>query len=98
MIQRTPGRSWYPLLSHYGKYRTERSELTIFQITRNEANMLRDKGYDEFVHISSKTHKSRSKRYWLVEDRRVLQCLYRYRSDEINMEGGQGHRKIKIKI
>lgn len=60
--------------------------------------MLRDKGYDEFVHISSKTHKSRSKRYWLVEDRRVLQCLYRYRSDEINMEGGQGHRKIKIKI
>lgn len=83
MIQRTPGRSWYPLLSHYGKYRTERSELTIFQITRNEANMLRDKGYDEFVNISSKTHKSRSKRYWLVEDRRVLQCLYRYRKDTI---------------
>nr|DAQ22774.1 MAG TPA: hypothetical protein [Bacteriophage sp.] len=45
--------------------------------------MLRSRGLDEFVKISSKTHKSRCKKYWAVEDRKVLWCLNTYRKNTI---------------
>lgn len=71
------------LLSPVRRNKKERSEFTIFKITRNEADMLRNNGYDEFVKVSSKTHKSRCKRYWIVEDRYVLRYLNRYRNETI---------------
>lgn len=45
--------------------------------------MLRNQGFIEHVKVLSKAHKSKCKRYWVVEDRFVLRCLEKYRNENI---------------
>ena len=53
----------------------------MISITRKEADYIRDVGFRNYVKMSSKTHKSGSKRYWLVENPRVLKALDNYRNN-----------------
>lgn len=65
-----------------GNIRTKEG-FKIFKISRKEADTLRLKGYEDFVKVSSGTHKSRSKRYWVVEDRKVIRFLDNCRNNII---------------
>lgn len=52
-------------------------------ITKQEAQYLRERGYESYIHISSKTHKGKAKKYYLTENERVLNKLYNYREKNI---------------
>ena len=52
----------------------------LISITRKEADHLREIGLGRFVKMSSKSHKSRSHHFWLVENPRVLNELEKYKS------------------
>lgn len=49
------------------------------KITANEAKYLREHGHGDEIHISSKTHKSRGKRYYLTENREPMRLLRNFR-------------------
>lgn len=51
------------------------------EISRKEAEMLRKTGFGGYVHMSSKTHKSRSKRYYLTEAKTPMDFLEYYRNN-----------------
>jgi len=55
-------------------------------IARREADYLRENKMGKYVHVSSQTHKSKSKRYYLTENPRALKKLYKYREDIIVKE------------
>lgn len=55
----------------------------LINITRKEAEYLRYKGLGRFVNMSSATHKSRSKRYWLTENPKALKQLKQYRENSV---------------
>jgi hypothetical protein len=51
--------------------------LNIKKITKNEAFYLRSQGF--FCPMTSRTHKGRSKRYYVIEEPRILKVLQEYR-------------------
>ena len=53
----------------------------MIKISKEEAEYLRSKkrGFD--VHMSSKTHKGRAKRYYLTESYKSLEILNKYRKE-----------------
>ena len=51
----------------------------MIKITQCEAEMLRKNGRDFDVHISSKTHKGKAKKYYLTENPESLEILTKYR-------------------
>jgi hypothetical protein len=55
----------------------------LINITRDEATYLREKGFGRFIAISSSTHKSRAKTYWLTENPNVLRLIMEYRSSAV---------------
>ena len=42
---------------------------------------MRNNGFGKMISISSSTHKSRSKKYYLTENPKALNKLYQYRED-----------------
>ena len=48
-------------------------------ITRREADYMRENKMGRFVHVSSKTHKSRGKVYYLTENPKALEMLNDYK-------------------
>ena len=50
-------------------------------ISKEEAHMLRDAGRDNDVHMSSRSKKSRGKRYFLTESYKSMKLLNDYRSE-----------------
>ena len=52
-------------------------------ITKNEAKYLREHGRGADINISSKTHKSRAKKYYLEEKEKSLKLLEEYRKSII---------------
>lgn len=57
--------------------------MNVILITKQEAQYLRERGYESYIHISSKTHKGKAKKYYLTENERVLNKLYNYREKNI---------------
>ena len=53
------------------------------EITQDEAKMLRDNGRYEDVHMSSRTKKSRGKRYFMTESFKSKNILNEYRNLKI---------------
>ena len=51
----------------------------INKITKNEAFYLRSQGF--FCPMTSRTHKGRSKRYYVIEDKKILKVLQEYRDN-----------------
>ena len=51
----------------------------IKKITKNEAFYLRSQGF--FCPMTSRTHKGRSKRYYVIEDKKILKVLQEYRDN-----------------
>lgn len=56
----------------------------MIKINQKEAEYIRSNGMDYLVHMSSATHKSRAKRYYLTEDKKGLRLLYNYRKSNIS--------------
>lgn len=54
----------------------------MIKITKEEAFYLRSKGKAYDVHMSSKTHKARAKRYYLTESIGSLALLKQYRDKQ----------------
>lgn len=52
-------------------------------ITQDEAFYLRSLGRDEDIQVSSRTHKGRAKRYYMVETRDNKKDLKAYRRQKI---------------
>ena len=52
-------------------------------ITQAEAFFLRASGRGEDVHVSSRTHKSRSKRYFATESYKTMTLLNKYRRQHV---------------
>lgn len=50
-------------------------------ITKREAEYLRNNKMGRYIHISSATHKSKSKKYYLTENPRALDKLSKFRED-----------------
>lgn len=59
----------------------------MIKISQNEAKFLRENGRGFDVHVSSKTHKSRAKRYYLTESKGSLKMLAQYRKQTAVKEG-----------
>lgn len=55
----------------------------MIQINQNEAEYLRAKKYGYLIHISSATHKSKAKRYYVTEEPKALKALKEYRESVI---------------
>ncbi len=53
------------------------------KINQHEAFYLRDMGLGKDVHMSSKTHKGRAKRYFATESPKTMKALKKYRQDII---------------
>lgn len=66
----------------------------MIQITKDEAAYLRTKKMDYFIHISSATHSSRAKRYYLTEDKRVMRLLQNYRNDAAVFTYNQNNPRV----
>lgn len=60
----------------------------LIDITADEANMLRKKGRGLDVHMSSRSKKSRGKRYFLTESFKSLKILSDYRENIITFSRG----------
>lgn len=52
----------------------------MIKISKNEAEYLKSKNRGMDIHISSKSHKGKAKRYYLTESRKSLEMLNRYRN------------------
>lgn len=55
----------------------------MIEITQDEAKMLRENGRSEDVHMSSRTKKSRGKRYFMTESFKSKNILNDYRNIKI---------------
>lgn len=55
----------------------------MIKITQTEAEMLRSKGRGMDVHLHNKTHKSRTKTYYLTESQKSMSILNEYRESAI---------------
>lgn len=63
------------------------------KISSKEAEYLRSKRLGYLVHISSPTHKSRAKRYYMTEDPRGLKALNTFRNSSVVYSYGVAPRK-----
>ena len=63
------------------------------KISSKEAEFIRSKRLGYLVHISSPTHKSRAKRYYLTEDPRALKLLSTYRKESVVYSFGSASKK-----
>lgn len=59
----------------------------MIDITRQEAEYLRNNGVSNDVHMSSRSHKSRSKTYFLTTSPKAMKLLKKYRSGHITFGG-----------
>lgn len=57
--------------------------IIMIKINQKEAEYIRSNGMDYLVHMSSATHKSRAKRYYLTEDKRAMRLLKEYRENSV---------------
>lgn len=57
-------------------------------ISQSEAQYLRSKGRGNDVHLANKTHKSRSKKYFLTENKRSVDLLNKYRRERLVWSSG----------
>lgn len=55
----------------------------MIKISKDEAEMLREKGRGFDVHMSSRTHKARAKKYYLTENPKSIQILEKYRKNKV---------------
>lgn len=55
----------------------------LIKISANEAKYIRDHGQGHCVHMSSKTHKSSGKRYWMTSSPRAMKLLKEYKEREL---------------
>lgn len=53
------------------------------EITQDEAIMLRESGRSDDVHMSSRTKKSRGKKYFMTESYKSIKLLNEYRKNKI---------------
>lgn len=67
----------------------------MIKISSKEAEFIRSKRLGYLVHISSPTHKSRAKRYYLTEDPRALRLLNTFRKESVSYSVGGISRKNK---
>ena len=56
----------------------------MIQITKKEAEYLRTHNRGDYVHMTSKSHKSSAKKYYIVENNKNMELLKEYRQS-INM-------------
>lgn len=60
----------------------------MIKISSSEAEYLRSKRMGKDVHMSSSTHKSRAKRYWMTESNKSMAILADYRRKQtVRSEG-----------
>ena len=52
-------------------------------ITKREADYMRSEGYGHLISISSKSHKSKHRRYYLTENPAALGKLHKHRENSI---------------
>ena len=55
----------------------------MIDITAREAKMLRDRGRSEDVHLSSRSHKSSHKSYYLTTSPKSMKILNEYRKNHV---------------
>lgn len=65
----------------------------MIKISAKEAEYLRSKRLGSLVHISSPTHKSRAKRYYMTEDPRGMKCIKHFREENVSYSYGEPPRK-----
>ena len=53
----------------------------MFKITQNEADALRENNMGRFITITNKTHGSKAKTYYMVEDKRARDFIDLYRKE-----------------
>ena len=56
----------------------------MIQITKKEAEYLRNHNRGDHVHMTSKSHKSSAKKYYVVDNKKNMELLNEYRQS-INM-------------
>jgi len=64
----------------------------MFKVTKDEVNALRENRMGRFVTVINKTHGSRAKTYYVVEDQRIRNFLGEYR-DGHTVKGGTNEKK-----
>ena len=57
--------------------------MILIDITRDEADMLRENGRGKDVHMSNQKHKSRGKSYFVTTSFKTMKLLEKYRNDHI---------------
>lgn len=55
----------------------------VLKISKQEAEYLRDNGRGYDIHISSKSHKSRGKRYYATSSPKTMKLLDKFKQQEI---------------
>lgn len=63
--------------------------MNLILISKKEAEFLRKNGRSDDVHVSSKNHKSGSKRYYLTTAPKSMKLLENYRQTVISTNGGE---------
>lgn len=58
----------------------------MIQISKFEAEVLRENGRAEDVHMSSKTHKGKAKRYYATENPKTIDIITAYRKERVVYE------------
>ena len=56
---------------------------SMFKITRQEVDALRGRRLGRFITVINKSHGSRAKTYYVVEDQRVRRFLDKYRGEHV---------------
>lgn len=51
----------------------------MIQITQSEAIMLRENNCEEDVHMTSRNHRSKAKKYYAVTSKKAMRLLEKYR-------------------
>lgn len=67
----------------------------MIKITKDEANYLRSKRMGHLIHMSSATHKGKSKRYYMTEDKRAMRTLQNYQKNKIIFTYSGDHSRGK---
>lgn len=83
------------LLSYHGEIKWNEEKILI-KISKNEAEYLRENNRGCDIHISSKTHKGKAKRYYLTTDRKSMYLLNEYRKSTRQCSWCFTERKSKI--
>lgn len=55
----------------------------MIKISKDEAEYMRSNKLGYLIHVSSATHKSRAKRYYMTEERKGLKLLAEYKENEV---------------